>query len=77
MGVTRLDKIRNDKICQTLGLNHTIIELIILKQMKFFAHIQQIWQITDIQRYSWVHTLMEHGQKEDHRWTEKNENIEQ
>ena len=42
MGVTRLDKIRNDIIRQTLGLKHTIIELIILKQMKFFGHIQRM-----------------------------------
>ena len=37
------------------------------------------WQIRDTQRYSWVHTLMEHNQKRrpPKRWTDsmKNENI--
>ena len=42
MGVTRLDKIRNNIIRQTLGLNHTIIEQIDQKRMRFFGHIQRM-----------------------------------
>ena len=44
MGVSRLDKIRNTKIRQTLGLNYTVIDRITQKRMKFFGHIKRMPQ---------------------------------
>ena len=43
LGVSRLDKIRNTHIRQTLDLNHTIIDQINHKRMRFFGHIQRMY----------------------------------
>ena len=42
LGVSRLDKIRNTKIRQTLNLKHTIIDQVNQKRMRFFGHIQRM-----------------------------------
>ncbi|XP_072050143.1 uncharacterized protein [Amphiura filiformis] len=42
MGVSRLDRIRNTIIRDTLGLNNTIIDKITQKRIRFFGHIQRM-----------------------------------
>ena len=39
MGVTRLDKIRNQKIRETLGHNRTVLDIIRDRRLKYFGHI--------------------------------------
>ena len=41
-GVSRLDKIRNTKIRQSLGLNYTVIDGVTQKRMCFFGHIKRM-----------------------------------
>ena len=42
MGVTLLDKIRNNRIRQSLDLNHTIIDRINHKRIRLYGHIQRM-----------------------------------
>jgi hypothetical protein len=42
LGVSRLDKIRNTKIRQSLGLKNTVTDLINQKRMRFFGHIKRM-----------------------------------
>ena len=42
MGVTRLDKIRNTTIRQTLGMEFTILDRISLRRLRYFGHIQRM-----------------------------------
>ena len=42
LGVSRMDKLRNTFIRKSLGIEHTIIDQIAQKRMKFFGHIQRM-----------------------------------
>ena len=42
LGVSRMDKLRNTFIRQSLGTEYTIIDQIVQKRMKFFGHIQRM-----------------------------------
>ena len=42
LGVSLLDKIRNNRIRQSLDLNHTIIDRVNHRRMKLFGHIQRM-----------------------------------
>ena len=42
MGVSRLDKIRNTIIRDTLGLKHTVTDKITQKRLRFFGHVQRM-----------------------------------
>ena len=44
IGVSRLDKIRNTKIRQSLGLDYTVIDRVTQKRMRFFGHIKRMSQ---------------------------------
>ena len=44
MGVSRLDKIRNTKIRQSLGLKYNVIDKVTQKRMRFFGHIKRMSQ---------------------------------
>ena len=43
-GVSRLDKIRNTKIRQSLGLKYNVIDKATQKRMRFFGHIKRMPQ---------------------------------
>ncbi|XP_072050328.1 uncharacterized protein [Amphiura filiformis] len=40
LGVSRLDKIRNSIIRQSLDMNHAILNRVTQKRLRFFGHIQ-------------------------------------
>ena len=42
LGVSRLDKIRNDTIRQSLGISTTIIDRVTKKRLRFFGHINRM-----------------------------------
>ncbi|XP_038050870.1 uncharacterized protein LOC119724021 [Patiria miniata] len=42
LGVTRLDKIRNTSIRQTLGVKNTITELVAKKRLRYFGHVKRM-----------------------------------
>ncbi|XP_072033177.1 uncharacterized protein [Amphiura filiformis] len=42
LGVSRLDKIKNSTIRQSLGMNHTILNRVTQKRLRFFGHIQRM-----------------------------------
>ncbi|XP_072046219.1 uncharacterized protein [Amphiura filiformis] len=42
MGITRLDKIRNTVIRESLGLKETIIDRVTTKRPKYFGHVNRI-----------------------------------
>ena len=42
LGVTRMDKIKNTSIRQTLGIKNTITELVANKRLRYFGHVKRM-----------------------------------